>query len=210
MIAVQRTTAPRAAPLAASSRRAPVGIRLAGLGRPAAAAVARRVPVPRAACGVALSPLSTERFAISPRVAPSTRTVVGGLAPLPARRPASAPSRRGVARAGPVAPPPSGLEGMPTNELPILLMQSASIFIQAYLVLLFIRVLLSWFPTFDKWDRQPWLALRQVTDPYLRLFSGFVPPIMGAVDITPMLGFLLLQYVGGLLGGASGGSARLE
>lgn len=32
---------------------------------------------------------------------------------------------------------------------------------QLYLLLLFLRVLLSWFPTFD-WMQQPWLALRQV------------------------------------------------
>lgn len=206
MIAMQRTTAPRAAPLAPGPARGPVGIRLAGLGRPAAAAVARRAPAPRAAaCRVASAPVGLR--AISPRAAPPARAaVVGGLAPLPAR---SAAPRRVAARAGAAAPPPAGLD-VPSNELPILLMQSASIFVQAYLVLLFIRVLLSWFPTFDKWDRQPWLALRQVTDPYLRLFSGFVPPIMGAVDITPMLGFLLLQYVGGLLGGASGAAARFD
>lgn len=32
---------------------------------------------------------------------------------------------------------------------------------QLYLLLLFLRVLLSWFPAFG-WDKQPWLALRQV------------------------------------------------
>jgi uncharacterized protein YggT (Ycf19 family) len=32
---------------------------------------------------------------------------------------------------------------------------------QIYLLLLFLRVLLSWFPAFN-WERQPWLALRQV------------------------------------------------
>jgi hypothetical protein len=34
--------------------------------------------------------------------------------------------------------------------------------VQLYLLLLFIRVLLSWFPNFS-WENQPWLALRQVT-----------------------------------------------
>ena len=33
---------------------------------------------------------------------------------------------------------------------------------QIYLLLLFLRVLLSWFPAFN-WERQPWLGLRQVT-----------------------------------------------
>ena len=31
---------------------------------------------------------------------------------------------------------------------------------QLYLLLLFLRVLLSWFPAFN-WERQPWLTLRQ-------------------------------------------------
>lgn len=33
--------------------------------------------------------------------------------------------------------------------------------LQIYLLLLFLRVLLSWFPAFN-WERQPWLGLRQV------------------------------------------------
>ena len=32
--------------------------------------------------------------------------------------------------------------------------------VQLYLLLLFLRVLLSWFPAFN-WERQPWLTLRQ-------------------------------------------------
>ena len=35
-------------------------------------------------------------------------------------------------------------------------------FIKLYLLLLFVRVLLSWFPTFQWWEQQPFLALRQV------------------------------------------------
>lgn len=65
--------------------------------------------------------------------------------------------------------------------------------LQLYLVLLFTRVLVGWFPTFPYWDQQPWMALRQVTDPYLRVFTGLIPPLMGTIDITPMVGFMLLQ-----------------
>ena len=60
------------------------------------------------------------------------------------------------------------------------------------------RVILSWFPTFD-WDSQPWMALRQVTDPYLNLFQGLVPPLLGAIDLTPLVGFMLLQTLAGYL-----------
>lgn len=66
-------------------------------------------------------------------------------------------------------------------------------FVGVYLLCLFSRVLLSWFPVFN-WERQPWLAVRQVTDPYLNLFRGILPPLLGSVDFTPLLGFFLLQF----------------
>ena len=86
---------------------------------------------------------------------------------------------------------------------------------QLYLLLLFVRVLLSWFPNFS-WENQPWLALRQVgrssstltlqpphpqqvTDPYLNLFRGLVPPLMGSMDFTPLFGFLILQFLAAAL-----------
>jgi uncharacterized protein YggT (Ycf19 family) len=72
-------------------------------------------------------------------------------------------------------------------------------FIKLYLLLLFVRVLLSWFPTFTWWEQQPWLALRQVTDPYLKLFSGLVPPLLGTIDLTPLFGFFILQFLAGAL-----------
>lgn len=72
-------------------------------------------------------------------------------------------------------------------------------FINLYLLLLFVRVLLSWFPTFTWWEQQPWLALRQVTDPYLKLFSGLVPPLLGTIDLTPLFGFFILQFLAGAL-----------
>ena len=71
--------------------------------------------------------------------------------------------------------------------------------LQLYLLLLFVRVLLSWFPTFTWWEQQPWLALRQVTDPYLKLFSGLVPPLLGTIDLTPLFGFFILQFLAGAL-----------
>jgi uncharacterized protein YggT (Ycf19 family) len=60
------------------------------------------------------------------------------------------------------------------------------------------RVVLCWFPTFD-WDRFPWSGVRQVTDPYLNIFTGLVPPLLGALDLTPLLGFFVLQWVQGYL-----------
>ena len=39
----------------------------------------------------------------------------------------------------------------------------------------------------------------QVTDPYLTMFRGIVPPLLGSIDFTPLFGFLILQNVSGLL-----------
>eukprot|EP01026_Neomeris_dumetosa_P072925 TRINITY_DN7447_c0_g1_i3.p1 TRINITY_DN7447_c0_g1~~TRINITY_DN7447_c0_g1_i3.p1 ORF type:complete len:207 (+),score=13.43 TRINITY_DN7447_c0_g1_i3:92-712(+) len=80
----------------------------------------------------------------------------------------------------------------------MLVTKAVASFIKLYLLLLFLRVLLSWFPNFE-WESQPWLALRQVTDPYLNLFRGLVPPLLGSIDFTPLVGFMILQFLGGLL-----------
>ena len=66
------------------------------------------------------------------------------------------------------------------------------------LLLLFVRVLLTWFPNVD-WMRQPWSILRQITDPYLNLFRNLIPPIMGQIDFTPILGFMVLQFLAKVL-----------
>ena len=64
-----------------------------------------------------------------------------------------------------------------TSTLPLITSAVAS-FIKLYLLLLFVRVLLTWFPNVD-WMGQPWVTLRQVTDPYLNLFRNLIPPLMG-------------------------------
>lgn len=85
-----------------------------------------------------------------------------------------------------------------TNTLPLITSAVAS-FIKLYLLLLFTRVLLTWFPNVN-WMGQPWVTLRQVTDPYLNLFRNLIPPIMGQIDMTPIFGFLVLQFAAQVLG----------
>ena len=63
--------------------------------------------------------------------------------------------------------------------------------VQIYLVLLTIRVLLTWFRNIN-WNSTPFNTIRQFTDPYINLFRGVVPPI-GGMDLSPMLGFFLLS-----------------
>ncbi len=70
---------------------------------------------------------------------------------------------------------------------------TVSSFITIYLGLLFIRVLLTWFPTIE-WYNQPFAALSQITDPYLNLFRSIIPPL-GGMDFSPMLAFLALSFL---------------
>ncbi|MBW4624227.1 MAG: YggT family protein [Brasilonema octagenarum HA4186-MV1] len=78
-----------------------------------------------------------------------------------------------------------------------LLIDTLSKFIQIYSLLLIIRVLLTWFPSIN-WYNQPFAALSQISDPYLNLFRSIIPPL-GGIDVSPILAFLLLNVLGGLL-----------
>ncbi|MCS6812484.1 MAG: YggT family protein [Cyanobacteria bacterium] len=74
-----------------------------------------------------------------------------------------------------------------------LFFQVLSNFIQIYLLLLIIRILLSWFPQVN-WYNPPFSILSQLTDPYLNIFRSIIPPL-GGLDFSPILGFLLLQLL---------------
>ncbi|CEJ47794.1 YggT family protein [Umezakia ovalisporum] len=78
-----------------------------------------------------------------------------------------------------------------------LLFTTLSTFVNFYSYLLIIRVLLTWFPTIN-WYNQPFVALGQITDPYLNLFRSIIPPL-GGMDFSPILAFMALNLVGGLL-----------
>ncbi|WP_404789416.1 YggT family protein [Altericista sp. CCNU0014] len=70
-------------------------------------------------------------------------------------------------------------------------------FIAIYTVIIFIRLILTWFPTVN-WSSPPLVVLSQLTDPYLNLFRSLIPPL-GGLDLSPMLAIFLLQIVGGLI-----------
>ena len=79
-----------------------------------------------------------------------------------------------------------------------------------YIILIFIRVLLSWIPRIPYYR---WLSavigfVHEVTDPYLNLFRRFLPPMGGggmALDLSPVLAIILLfvaqRIVVGLVAG---------
>jgi YggT family protein len=67
-----------------------------------------------------------------------------------------------------------------------------------YSVVLLIRVLLSWFPNLD-WGSNPILnGISSITDPYLNLFRGLIPPL-GGIDLSAFVAFLALNLVQSLL-----------
>ncbi|PSB02153.1 YggT family protein [Merismopedia glauca] len=78
-----------------------------------------------------------------------------------------------------------------------LLTQSLYYFLQIYIFLLVVRILLTWLPGVG-WATQVMETLSPVTDPYLDLFRSFIPPLGGSIDISPMLAILVLQVIAGL------------
>jgi YggT family protein len=66
-----------------------------------------------------------------------------------------------------------------------------------YLVLIFIRVLMSWIPRipYNRYLRAALGFVEEVTDPYLNVFRRFIPPLGGggfALDLSPILAIILL------------------
>jgi|TARA_B100001989_G_scaffold247550_1_gene219903 YggT family protein len=66
-------------------------------------------------------------------------------------------------------------------------------FFKFYIVLLTIRVYLTWFPNINFYV-QPFSSIGKMTDPYLRLFRGLIPPLLG-FDLSPLLAFLFLTFL---------------
>jgi len=69
-----------------------------------------------------------------------------------------------------------------------------------YFILLIVRIFLTWIPNID-WDNQPYKGIRTITDPFLNIFRGIIPPIGGALDISPILAFIVLQFLQGIIVG---------
>ena len=69
-----------------------------------------------------------------------------------------------------------------------------------YTLIIFVYILLSWFP-----NKRGWLAdidnvLGKICDPYLNLFRKFIPPIGGMIDISPIVAIIALQLAVRILG----------
>ena len=66
-----------------------------------------------------------------------------------------------------------------------------------YSVILVVRVLLSWFPNLD-WSQPLLSTLSSITDPYLNVFRGLIPPL-GGLDLSAIVAFLALSFLQNLL-----------
>lgn len=96
---------------------------------------------------------------------------------------------------------------MNSGSVTALFASAAANFLSIYLILIFVRILLSWFPNVN-WSNPFFSILSQLTDPYLNIFRSIIPPL-GGIDLSPILGILLLQVVAGVLQGFSGSSSLL-
>jgi YggT family protein len=76
-----------------------------------------------------------------------------------------------------------------------------------YFVLILLSILLSWIPRIP-YNRALYGVIdfiNDVTNPYLNLFRRFIPPLGGggfALDLSPILGLIVLGLVRGLVVGA--------
>jgi YggT family protein len=72
-----------------------------------------------------------------------------------------------------------------------------------YAVLIFIRILLSWFRLpYNRWLNTFLEFVTDVTDPYLNLWRRFLPMVRigpGAIDLSPMVGTIVLLLVAGIV-----------
>lgn len=73
-----------------------------------------------------------------------------------------------------------------------------------YYILLILRIFLTWIPSI-RWEQQPFAWLRSITDPFLNVFRGIIPPIGGMLDISPILAIVVLQILQGLIVGLFSG-----
>ncbi len=63
-----------------------------------------------------------------------------------------------------------------------------------YLLMIFVRCFLTWFPNIN-WNNPLLAGLRASVDLYLDLFRKIIPPIGGAIDISPIVASFVLIFI---------------
>jgi YggT family protein len=85
-----------------------------------------------------------------------------------------------------------------------------SALIEVYIVLIFLYILLNLLFSFGlrlpyaRWSDVVMNFLRDVSEPYLRLFRRIIPPL-GAFDLSPMIAIIVLYILRTILVNAIGG-----
>ena len=62
-----------------------------------------------------------------------------------------------------------------------------------YTLMIVIRIFGSWFPNLQRSRFMHFIA--HYTDPYLNIFRRFIPQIGGVLDLSPLIGFFVLQLL---------------
>ena len=65
--------------------------------------------------------------------------------------------------------------------------------VDAYTIILFVYVILSWIPNKSGIINDIDTVLGKICDPFLDIFRKFIPPIGGMLDISPIIALLALQ-----------------
>ena len=82
--------------------------------------------------------------------------------------------------------------------------------LEVYILLIFVYILLNLLfsfgvrPPYTRWFDAVMNFLRDVCEPYLRIFRRFIPQI-GMLDLSPMIAIIVLYIVGSLVVNASHG-----
>ncbi|MBI3211211.1 MAG: YggT family protein [Simkania negevensis] len=77
--------------------------------------------------------------------------------------------------------------------LAIYLIKAVQLLFLCYIIMILLRIIGSWFPSFRYTKFMHFIA--HYTDPYLNLFRRFIPPIGGTLDLSPLLGYIVLKIV---------------
>ena len=79
-----------------------------------------------------------------------------------------------------------------------------STLITVYIVIIFIRILMSWFTRipYNRYLDAVLKFVSEVTDPFLNIFRKVIPSVRigpGALDLSPIVAVLVLSIVGGIV-----------
>ncbi|GAB7387794.1 YggT family protein [Bacillaceae bacterium] len=74
-----------------------------------------------------------------------------------------------------------------------MILSFAGTLLEIYYWILIARILVSWLPAVAEKPIGQWLYT--ITEPYLSPFRRIIPPIGGMLDISPILAFIVYQYL---------------